>query len=127
MKLFQPDGRVLDAPNPDDGLVLEPGAVVEDLGATVKSAPFVVVDFPSFKDGRGFSTARLLRGRLGYRGPIYARGPLIPDQAAFLWRSGFDGVWLEPSTRLDPWRTASDRFAVHAQPAPGEARPPASR
>ncbi|WP_163849439.1 DUF934 domain-containing protein [Pseudooceanicola aestuarii] len=54
-------------------------------------ADMIVVDFPSFADGRGFTIARRLRLR-GYAGHLRARGHVIADQYAMARRSGFDDV-----------------------------------
>lgn len=55
------------------------------------NAPLVIIDFPSFADGRGFTLARLLRAR-GFAGRLRARGHVIADQYAMARRSGFDEV-----------------------------------
>jgi uncharacterized protein (DUF934 family) len=49
----------------------------------------IVVEFPVFTDGRGFSTARELRER-GYSGTLVAAGNFIVDQIDYLARCGFD-------------------------------------
>jgi len=41
-------------------------------------------------DGRGYSTARLLRERLGYQGELRAIGDIQRDQVHYLWQVGFD-------------------------------------
>ena len=51
----------------------------------------VVITFPNFADGRGFTLARLLRLR-GYSGALRAKGPIISDQYAIARRSGFDEI-----------------------------------
>ena len=51
----------------------------------------VVITFPNFADGRGFTLAQLLRLR-GYRGALRAKGPIISDQYAIARRSGFDEI-----------------------------------
>jgi uncharacterized protein (DUF934 family) len=51
----------------------------------------VVITFPNFADGRGFTLARLLRLR-GYSGALRAKGPIISDQYAMARRSGFDEI-----------------------------------
>ena len=51
----------------------------------------VVITFPNFADGRGFTLAQLLRLR-GYRGALRAKGPIISDQYAMARRSGFDEI-----------------------------------
>jgi uncharacterized protein (DUF934 family) len=51
----------------------------------------VVITFPNFADGRGFTLARLLRLR-GYSGALRAKGPIISDQYAMALRSGSDEI-----------------------------------
>lgn len=51
----------------------------------------VVIEFPVFMDGRGFSHARKLR-QLGFTGALLADGDLLADQWAYLERCGFSGL-----------------------------------
>ena len=53
---------------------------VEDLAPHVGRLRLIVLDFPKFSDGRAYSQARLLRGRLGYRGELRATGGVLQDQ-----------------------------------------------
>jgi uncharacterized protein (DUF934 family) len=99
-----------------------------DLTAIARFLPglaLVVVDFPSFRDGRGFSLARALRERHGFAGEIRARGHILPDQYLFLARCGVDTVVLPAGTDLAPWRAALRQFQVAYQPA-ADAPAPAS-
>ena len=50
----------------------------------------IVLEFPKFRDGRGFSWARLLRTRLRFTGEIRAVGDFLYDQLAFMHRVGID-------------------------------------
>lgn len=60
-----------------------------------ENAPHLVaVDFPKFTDGRGYSTATLLRTRFGYRGELRAIGDILRDQLYFYRRVGFDSFAL---------------------------------
>ena len=61
---------------------------------TSSTSPLVAVHFPKFSDGRGFSTARLLRERYGYEGELRAIGDVLPRPALFLARCGFDAFAL---------------------------------
>ena len=47
---------------------------VEDLAPHVGRLRLIILDFPKFSDGRAYSQARLLRGRMGYRGELRATG-----------------------------------------------------
>ncbi|WP_448679064.1 DUF934 domain-containing protein [Pseudomonas nicosulfuronedens] len=52
--------------------------------------PLIAIDFPSFRDGRGYSLAYLLRSRLGWRGELRAVGDVLRDQLAHMRQCGFD-------------------------------------
>ena len=64
----------------------DPGA----LAAEIKTLPLIAVNFPTFKDGRGYSTAYLLRTRYGYTGELRAVGDIQRDQLFYLHRVGFN-------------------------------------
>jgi uncharacterized protein (DUF934 family) len=55
----------------------------------------VAVDFPHFTDGRGYSVARLLRERYGWKGELRAIGDVIRDVVFYLSRCGFDAFDLK--------------------------------
>ena len=50
--------------------------------------------FPKFGDGRGYSIARLLRERCGYRGELRAIGDVLYDHLYFMEQCGFDAFAL---------------------------------
>ena len=54
----------------------------------------IAVNFPQFTDGRGYSTARLLRERYGWKGELRAIGDIQRDQLYYLSRCGFDAFLL---------------------------------
>ena len=57
--------------------------------------PLLVLEFPSFADGRAFSQGRQLRQKLGFAGRLRAKGRLLlPDQIRELHYCGFDEVEL---------------------------------
>lgn len=61
----------------------------------LQSHPLLVLDFPSFADGRAYSQARLLKARLGYRGELRAAGQaVVRDQLQSLQNCGFDSYQL---------------------------------
>lgn len=62
--------------------------------AHLAELPLIAVRFPVFTDGRGYSLARLLRERHGYRGELRAIGDVLRDQIAYLARCGFDSFAL---------------------------------
>ncbi len=64
------------------------------LGNDIDAIPLIALNFPEFKDGRAYSSARELRQRLGYRGEIRAIGDVLRDQLFFMRRCGFDAYAL---------------------------------
>ncbi len=78
----------------DIGVALDPVDDPAELAEDVAALPLIAVRFPSFTDGRGFSTARLLRERYGFKGELRAVGDIFRDQIFFLSRCGFDAFVL---------------------------------
>jgi uncharacterized protein (DUF934 family) len=68
---------------------LEAGDDVRRLAPVLDRVRLVEVDFPKFRDGRGFSSARILR-EMGYAGEIKATGDVLVDLVWFMRRCGFD-------------------------------------
>jgi uncharacterized protein (DUF934 family) len=68
----------------------DPAAVAQDLA----HFQLIAVRFPSFTDGRGYSTGRLLRQRYGWQGELRAIGHIQRDQLFYLARCGFDAFDL---------------------------------
>lgn len=114
------------------GLRLAPEDAVEAIADALDHIELVVLEFPKFNDGRGFSQARLLRDRFGFTGEIRATGHVLRDQFGFLRRSGVDAVEVDDVDLINAWRHERDRFIGHYQPAFGDrkggaARPSANR
>jgi len=78
------------AAKPQLGIWLDSHEIVEDIAADLDAFAVIALNFPSFTDGRHFSSARLLRERYGYRGEIRAIGDVLRDQLFYLQRCGFD-------------------------------------
>jgi uncharacterized protein (DUF934 family) len=78
------------------GVWLAPSDEPAELARDLVHLSLVAVHFPKFADGRGYSTAALLRTRHGYRGELRAFGDVGRDQLNELRRSGFDAFSLAP-------------------------------
>jgi uncharacterized protein (DUF934 family) len=87
--------------------------------AALRAAPVVALQFPKWVDGRAYSQAVVLRGRLKYAGEIVATGEVMLDMLPLLRRCGFDAAQLVPGQ--DP--AAAERslgfFPGHYQADPG--------
>lgn len=77
----------------------------------------VAVNFPTFRDGRGFTQARSLREHLSFSGEIRATGNILPDQYAFLLRCGITTVETRDGADPAAWQKAADRFSFADQPS----------
>ncbi|MBY6014305.1 DUF934 domain-containing protein [Qipengyuania gaetbuli] len=101
---------------------VEPGDDARALIPHLERLSLVEVNFPAFGDGRGYSSARLLR-EAGYEGELRAVGDVLVDQVAYMRRCGFDA--FEPDAALDEGdlETALNRWPEVYQPA-ADARQP---
>lgn len=97
------------------GVRLAPEQSPEQLGADVHHFTVVELEFPKFRDGRGYSSARLLRERMGYKGEIRAVGDVLRDQWLFMSRCGVDTFEVRPGTRLEDFRAALGEQTVFYQ------------
>lgn len=79
-------------------VVIEPGEDARALIPHLDRLSLVEVTFPSFTDGRGFSSARILR-EAGYTGELRASGDIGVDMLSHLHRCGFDAI--APNAPLD--------------------------
>src|SRR5262249_10348887 len=77
----------------DVGVWLRPEDDPDELLEDFERVALIAVHFPKFGDGRGYSTAALLRRR-GYRGELRAFGDIGRDHLYFLARVGFDAFRL---------------------------------
>lgn len=77
---------------------IEPGDDARALLPHLGRIRLVEVSFPTFRDGRGYSAARILREH-GYTGELRAEGDVLVDQLPFMRRCGFDS--FAPAAPLD--------------------------
>jgi uncharacterized protein (DUF934 family) len=90
---------------------------------SLEGAVRVEVNFPKFGDGRGYSIARLLRERYGYRGELRAVGHITRDLLFYMESCGFDAFELregeDPREALAGFEDFSDAYqASVARPLP---------
>jgi uncharacterized protein (DUF934 family) len=102
---------------------IEVGEDVRALIPFLDRLALIEVAFPAFRDGRGYSSARILR-EAGYTGELRAAGDVLVDQILPMRRCGFDA--FAPDKPLDPKvvERALGRFDTVYQKA-ADGRPPA--
>ena len=62
------------------GLLIKGEDLVEEVAADIAHFAVIAVNFPKFVDGRGYSTASLLRQRYGYTGELRAVGEVYAQK-----------------------------------------------
>lgn len=95
------------------------GAIAPDL----EQFALVVVEFPKFRDGRGFTTARELRERYGFSGEIRAVGHIIADQYPLLVRCGVGTVEVPEGTDIETWARTLNTVTIAYQAGAGADEP----
>lgn len=60
----------------------------------------IQIQFPVFTDGRGYSSAALLRERFNYQGELIAVGDVLLDQLFYMQRCGFSHFLLREDQNL---------------------------
>ena len=100
---------------------IEPGEDARALLPHLDRLALIEIAFPAFRDGRGYSAARILR-EAGYTGELRAAGDVLLDQIVYLRRCGFDA--FAPNAPLDAAKVdeALGRFLqVYQKAADGRA------
>lgn len=88
---------------------LEPDDDARALIPFLDRLTLIEIAFPKFRDGRGYSSARILR-EAGYKGELRAQGDVLVDQVAFMRRCGFDSFAPEASLNPDAVRLAMSTY-----------------
>lgn len=121
---FQREGRALIAEGRKVGVRLAPDEEPESLVVDLPQLAVVALVFPKFRDGRAYSSARILRERLGFSREIRAVGDVLLEMAVPLVRCGFDA--FEPADGATPeqW-TRKARSYRHVYQRAADGREPA--
>jgi uncharacterized protein (DUF934 family) len=89
---------------------------VDDLVPYLDRLAVGALVFPSFRDGRAYSQARLLRERHNYRGELRATGQILRDQFVFMLRAGFDAFEVKKDSDAEAFASTVKRYSVFYQP-----------
>lgn len=105
------------------GIWLDSHEEVESIASDLDYFPVIGVNFPKFTDGRGYSTARLLRERYSYRGEIRAIGDVLQDQLFYMKRCGFDAFALREDKDIEVALSGLNVFSETYQAAVDQPQP----
>ncbi len=89
---------------------------VDDLVPYLDRLAVVALVFPTLRDGRAYSQARLLRERHDYRGELRATGQVLRDQFVFMLRAGFDAFEVKKDGDAEAFANTVKRYSVFYQP-----------
>ncbi|HVV39862.1 MAG TPA: DUF934 domain-containing protein [Nitrobacter sp.] len=106
--LLQRDGKV--------GVILPNDRDPDDLEPYLEGLALIALVFPTFRDGRAYSQARLLRERYGYEGELRATGQVLRDQFVFMMRAGFDAFEVRKDSDALAFGETIKRYSVFYQP-----------
>jgi len=89
---------------------------IDDLVPWLGRLSVIALVFPTFRDGRAYSQARLLRERYGYDGELRAAGQVLRDQFVFMLRAGFDAFEARKESDAEAFADTAKRYSVFYQP-----------
>ena len=107
---FQTDGEALLSEGRQVGVRVASDEAVEALAYDLPRIAVVALEFPKYRDGRAFTSARLLRERLGYQGEVRAVGDVLRTLAGFMVRCGFDAFEPADGSTTEDWARGHPAF-----------------
>lgn len=93
------------------GVWLEGHEEPAELADSVNRFALVAIHFPRFADGRGYSTAYLLRTRYAYAKELRAIGDVLRDQLFYLKRVGFNAFAVRADKDIEDALKALNDFS----------------
>ncbi len=113
---FLEDAEALSRRAGKTGVIWPNNRDLDDLVPYLDRLAVVALVFPSFRDGRAYSQARLLRERHGYDGELRATGQVLRDQFVFMQRAGFDAFEVKKESDAEAFAATVKRYSVFYQP-----------
>ena len=113
---FLADPEALAGRNSPTGVIWPNNRDIDDLVPYLDRLAAVALVFPTFRDGRAYSQARLLRERSKYRGELRATGQVLRDQFVFMLRAGFDTFEVKKDADAEAFADTARRYTVFYQP-----------
>ena len=119
------EADALRARNAKLGVVLEAdgdgktslGEDVHELEPYLDMLSMVSLRFPIYRNGRGYSAARVLREQLSFTGELRASGEVLYDQWAMMARCGINAFEVAADISLETFKTALGELSGAYQPA----------
>ncbi len=90
---------------------------LDDIVPELDKLELLAIEFPVFRDGRGYSMARALRQRHNFQGDIRAVGEVLRDQLYFMQRVGISSYQLKDGKDPQDALKGFTEFSVRYQGA----------
>lgn len=90
---------------------------VDAIFPEIANRPLLALEFPKYDDGRALTQARVLRGRLAYRGDLRGVGDILQDLVFIMRRCGFNEITLRAGQDPQKCLRALSDFSTAYQPA----------
>ena len=113
---FLGDAEALSRRKGRTGVIWPNNRDLDDLVPYLDRLAVVALVFPTFRDGRAYSQARLLRERYKYLGELRATGQVLRDQFVFMLRAGFDSFEVKKESDAVSFAATAKRYSVFYQP-----------
>ena len=115
LEYWQQNKLTLIASQQPIGLKVSGEVAAESFIDALEHVALIAVEFPVFSDGRGYSLAKTLRDKYNFSGEIRATGDVLPDQALYLSRVGFDALLLKSDASAELAIEKLTEFSVYYQ------------
>lgn len=99
------------------GVILGSHEHPEVISADVGRLDLIALEFPTFRDGRAYSYARLIRDRYGFAGELRAVGDVLLEQLHYMERVGFNAFEIAGDDAQNDMEIATADFSVWYQAA----------
>jgi uncharacterized protein (DUF934 family) len=116
-KRFLADAAALASRPAAVGVIWPNHREIEELAPYLTHLASVALVFPSFRDGRAYTQARLLRQRYNYEGELRATGQVLRDQFLFMLRAGFTAFEVAKDGDAEHFADAVHRYTRFYQPS----------
>jgi uncharacterized protein (DUF934 family) len=123
---WQEHGDALISRDEPVGVRLKSDQHPEAIADSLEHLDVIALEFPTFRDGRAYSYARLIRERYGFSGELRAVGDVLLEQLHYMERVGFNAFNFDSDDPERAFKIASDDFSVWYQPS-GDDRPNAAQ
>ena len=101
-----------------NGVWLAPDDDEESLAPWLNALSLITLQFPSFRDGRAYTQAYVLKARLGWSGELRAVGDVLRDQLSHMRQCGFNSFAIrEDKSAIDALKGLSGISVLYGRSA----------